>query len=90
MGPPSGRGGPAEADVVLAPALAVDTRGRGSAGRRAVRPGAGGTSRPGAQVVALVFPEELYDAERSRPLPSERHDRPVDAVATPAGVAPLR
>jgi 5-formyltetrahydrofolate cyclo-ligase len=33
-------------------------------------------------VVALVFPEELYDAEK-RPLPRERHDRLVDAVATP-------
>ena len=32
--------------------------------------------------IALVFPEELYDAD-VRPLPREAHDRTVDAVATP-------
>ena len=35
-------------------------------------------------VVEQNIPEELYDAE-VRPLPSERHDRTVDAVATPTG-----
>ena len=72
----------AEADVVIAPALAVDTTG--------ARLGQGGGwydralqhTRPGTPVVSLVFPEELYDAT-SRPLPRERHDRLVDAVATP-------
>ncbi|WP_456847351.1 5-formyltetrahydrofolate cyclo-ligase [Cellulomonas sp. P5_C6] len=72
----------ADADVVIAPALAVDTTG--------ARLGQGGGwydralehLRPGVPVVALVFPEELYDAD-SRPLPRERHDRLVDAVATP-------
>ena len=72
---------------MIAPALAVDTTG--------ARLGQGGGwydralehLRPGAPVVALVFPEELYDAQ-TRPLPRERHDRLVDAVATPAGVAP--
>ncbi|MFC8923216.1 5-formyltetrahydrofolate cyclo-ligase [Cellulosimicrobium sp. NPDC057127] len=74
----------AHADVVIAPALAVDTRG--------VRLGQGGGwydralehTRPGAKVVALVYPEEVYDAA-DRPLPVEPHDRPVDAVATPLG-----
>lgn len=69
------------ADVVIAPALAVDTRG--------VRLGQGGGwydrvlshARPGATVVAIVFPEEVYDAVQ-RPLPFEQHDRPVHAVAT--------
>ena len=72
----------ADADVVIAPALAVDTTG--------ARLGQGGGwydralehIRPGVPVVALVFPEELYDAD-TRPLPRERHDRVVDAVATP-------
>lgn len=69
------------ADVVLAPALAVDTRG--------VRLGQGGGwydrvlagVRAGARTVAVVFPEEVYDAA-TRPLPVEPHDLPVDAVAT--------
>ncbi len=71
------------ADVVLAPALAVDTRG--------VRLGQGGGwydralthLRPGAKVVAVVFPEEVYDAA-DHPLPREEHDILVHAVATPA------
>ena len=81
-GPTLGAATLADADVVIAPALAVDTTG--------ARLGQGGGwydralehLRPGAPVVALVFPEELYDAEK-RPLPRERHDRLVDAVATP-------
>ncbi|WP_265522617.1 5-formyltetrahydrofolate cyclo-ligase [Oerskovia flava] len=74
----------AGADIVIAPALAVDTR--------AVRLGQGGGwydralehARPGVKVVAVVFPEEVYDADE-RPLPLETHDRTVDAVATPLG-----
>ncbi|KQT02286.1 5-formyltetrahydrofolate cyclo-ligase [Cellulomonas sp. Leaf395] len=81
-GPTLGAATLADADVVIAPALAVDTTG--------ARLGQGGGwydralehLRPGVPVVALVFPEELYDAEK-RPLPRERHDRLVDAVATP-------
>ncbi|MEN1974146.1 5-formyltetrahydrofolate cyclo-ligase [Cellulomonas olei] len=72
----------AEADVIVAPALAVDTSG--------TRLGQGGGwydralahARPGTPVIALVFAEELYDAE-VRPLPREPHDRRVDMVATP-------
>lgn len=81
-GPTLGAAALADADVVIAPALAIDTTG--------ARLGQGGGwydralehIRPGVPVVALVFPEELYDAD-SRPLPRERHDRLVDAVATP-------
>ena len=81
-GPTLGAAALADADVVIAPALAIDTTG--------ARLGQGGGwydralehIRPGVPVVALVFPEELYDAG-SRPLPRERHDRLVDAVATP-------
>jgi 5-formyltetrahydrofolate cyclo-ligase len=69
------------ADVVLAPAVAVDTRG--------VRLGQGGGwydralthLRPGSKVVAVVFPEEVYDAD-VHPLPRQEHDIRVHAVAT--------
>lgn len=80
--PPLGPDAVAEADVIVAPALAVDTAG--------TRLGQGGGwydralthARPGCPVVALVFAEELYDAAE-RPLPREPHDRTVDLVATP-------
>lgn len=69
------------ADVVLAPALAVDERG--------VRLGKGGGCYDralarlphGRPVVAL-----LYDAEVLPVVPAEPHDRPVTAVVTPSGV----
>ena len=83
-GAPLGAGALGEADVIVAPALAVDTSG--------TRLGQGGGwydralehARPGVPVVALVFPEEVYDAD-VRPLPREPHDRTVDAIATTAG-----
>lgn len=76
-----GADGLALADVVIAPALAVDTRGH--------RLGQGGGwydralafVRPGIKVIALCYPEEVYDG-LARPLPTEDHDLPVDAVAT--------
>jgi 5-formyltetrahydrofolate cyclo-ligase len=75
----------ADADVVIAPAVAVDTSG--------ARLGQGGGwydralehARPGVPVIAMVYAEEVYDAEQ-RPLPRLAHDRGVDAVATPDGV----
>jgi 5-formyltetrahydrofolate cyclo-ligase len=83
-GPTLGAGAVADADVVIVPALAVDTSGR--------RLGQGGgwydrvlTLVPdGVTVVAMVFPDEVYDAE-TRPLPTEAHDVPVHAVATTQG-----
>jgi 5-formyltetrahydrofolate cyclo-ligase len=88
-GPTLGPEALGDADVVIAPALAVDTSG--------ARLGQGGGwydralehIRPGVPVVALVFPEELYDAD-VRPLPREQHDRPVDVVATTEEWRPLR
>ncbi|WP_166850398.1 5-formyltetrahydrofolate cyclo-ligase [Isoptericola sp. BMS4] len=87
-GPTLGADAIAQADVVVAPALAVDGRG--------VRLGQGGgwydrlltKVRPGVPVVAIVFPEEVYDGDE-HPLPSEEHDVPVDAVVTPEGWRPL-
>jgi 5-formyltetrahydrofolate cyclo-ligase len=80
--PPLGAHALAAAEVVVAPALAVDTSG--------TRLGQGGGwydralehIAPGVRVVAVVFPEELYDASE-RPLPCQPHDRTVDAVVTP-------
>ncbi|PFG32306.1 5-formyltetrahydrofolate cyclo-ligase [Sanguibacter antarcticus] len=70
------------ADVIIAPALAVDSSGN--------RLGQGGGwydralahARPDVKIIALVFPEEIYDVT-SRPLPQEDHDRPVHGLATP-------
>lgn len=73
-----------EADVVLLPGLAVDGRG--------LRLGRGGGSydrvlarldRAGARPALLVL---LYDSEVVAHVPTEPHDRPVDAVVTPSGV----
>lgn len=73
------------ADVILAPALAVDLGG--------VRLGQGGGwydralryVRPGVRVYAVLFDDELSEPE----LPTAEHDRPVDGVITPAGVRDL-
>jgi len=69
------------ADAIVVPALAVDTSG--------TRLGQGGgwydralaNARDDAFLIAMVYPEEFYDASE-QPLPRESHDRPVGAVAT--------
>ena len=88
--PQARRLGPGEirrAQVVMVPALAVDRRGR--------RLGRGGGSYDralarlvgtDALVVALVHDAEVLDL----PIPHERHDIPVHAVATPSGLRRLR
>lgn len=72
-----------DADVVLLPGLAVDGRG--------MRLGRGGGSydrvlarltAAGAHPALIVL---LYDDEVAARVPEEPHDRPVDAVVTPAG-----
>jgi 5-formyltetrahydrofolate cyclo-ligase len=69
----------AEAELVLAPALAVDRDGR--------RLGQGGGSydraleRAAAPVVAIVFDDEVLD----EPIPVEPHDRRVAGALTPGG-----
>jgi len=83
-GPALGADAVAMADVVIAPAVAVDTRGR--------RLGQGGgwydrmlpLAREGVTVIALVYADEVYDGDM-RPLPTEPHDRTVAVVATPEG-----
>lgn len=72
------------ADVVLTPALAVDTLGH------RLGQGAGCYDRtlplaaPGAPVIAVVNVAEVLDAA-VEPVPAESHDRRVDAVVTPRG-----
>ncbi|WP_073949383.1 5-formyltetrahydrofolate cyclo-ligase [Streptomyces kebangsaanensis] len=74
----------AEADVVLLPGLAVDTRG--------MRLGRGGGSYD--RVLARLEAADahpalvvlLYDTEVVERVPEEAHDRPVQAVVTPSGV----
>jgi 5-formyltetrahydrofolate cyclo-ligase len=76
-GPSLGLDAVAAADLVLAPALAVDAAGR--------RLGQGGGSydraleRAAAPVVAIVFDDEVRD----EPVPVEPHDHPVAGVLTP-------
>jgi 5-formyltetrahydrofolate cyclo-ligase len=73
----------ADADVVLAPALAVDRAGN-RLGRgagyydRALAPVAVG------RVVAVVYDDEVLDD-----VPAEPHDLPVSAALTPSGVVAL-
>jgi 5-formyltetrahydrofolate cyclo-ligase len=81
-GPSLGPRGLLVADVVLVPALAVDTLG--------TRLGQGGgyydAALPlldrGVPVFAVVHDEEVLDAS-VEPLPSEDHDVPVDGALTP-------
>lgn len=75
----------ATADLVICPAVAVAYDG--------VRLGRGGGSydralarvRPGTPVWAAVYDTEVVDT-----LPSDSHDRPVDAALTPNRLIPLR
>ena len=88
-GPRLGAEALAAADVVIAPAVAVDTAG--------TRLGQGGGwydralahRRDGVPVFAMVFDEEIYDAG-VRPLPREKHDHGVDGVITPTRWLDLR
>jgi 5-formyltetrahydrofolate cyclo-ligase len=75
---PRGADAVARADVVLAPALAVD-RGGNRLGR-----GGGSFDRALARVGRLIpVIALLYDDELLEHVPAEPHDRPVRAVARP-------
>ena len=77
-----GLAGVGQAEVVIIPALAVDTLGN------RLGQGEGFYDRtlrmidPTVVVFAFVFESELLDAA-VEPVPAEPHDRPVDAVITP-------
>jgi 5-formyltetrahydrofolate cyclo-ligase len=78
----------ADADVVIVPALAVDTAG--------TRLGQGGgwydralvDVREGVPIIALTFAGEVRDSD-SEPLPREKHDVRVHGVITPEGYTSL-
>ncbi len=82
IGPRLGPEAVRQADVMLIPALAVDTLGR------RLGQGVGYYDRAlslidaSVPVIALVHEEEVLDAA-VEPIPTEPHDRPVHAVATP-------
>ena len=79
-GPTLGVGAIATADLVLTPGLAVDPRG--------MRMGKGGGcyDRALARVpVGTPVCVVLFDHERIERVPTEPHDRPVNAVVTPSG-----
>jgi 5-formyltetrahydrofolate cyclo-ligase len=77
-GPSLGLDGIAAAELVLAPALAVDASGR--------RLGQGGGSydraltRTSAPILAVLFDDELVGV-----VPAAAHDRPVSGMLTPTG-----
>jgi 5-formyltetrahydrofolate cyclo-ligase len=82
-GDPAGPAALLAAEVVLAPALAVDRQGH--------RLGRGGgyydralVGVPRERIVAVVFADEVLDD-----LPVQRHDVPVSAALTPEGVVGL-
>lgn len=81
-GPSLGPRGVLAADVVLVPALAVDTLGtrlgQGGGYYDAVLP----LLDPAVPVIAVVHDDEVFDAS-VEPLPSEPHDVPVDGALTP-------
>lgn len=83
-GPTLGPDALTQVDAIIVPAFAVDTSGcrLGHGGGWYDRVLARAPER--ACVIAMVFPDEVYDAE-TRPLPREAHDRDVDIVATPTG-----
>lgn len=77
-----------QADVVIVPALAVDSSG--------TRLGQGGgwydralaDVRDGVPIIALTFAGEVRDAD-AEPLPREEHDVRIHGVITPEGFTPL-
>lgn len=75
----------ADADLIIVPALAVDTKGtrlgQGAGWYDRTLPDA----RPGVPIVALVFDDEFHDAA-VQPIPREAHDLPVTIVVRPSGV----
>jgi 5-formyltetrahydrofolate cyclo-ligase len=83
-GPRLGRQAIGDADVVLIPALAVDTLGHRLGQGAGYYDRALPTVPPGVPVIAIVNVTEVLDAAVEH-VPTEPHDRRVDAVVTPRG-----
>jgi len=76
----------ADADLVVVPALGVDTLGTRLGQGAGWYDRALADARPGVPVIALVFEDEFHDAD-VRALPREWHDVPVTIAVTPSSVA---
>ena len=83
--PPLGLDAVAAADLVLAPAMAVDRRGTRLGKGAGCYDKALARRHPGTPVWAVVYDDEVLDL-----LPAEPHDRPVDAAVTPGGFTAMR
>jgi 5-formyltetrahydrofolate cyclo-ligase len=73
----------AAAQVLLVPALAVDTRGTRLGRGRGYYDRALAARSPSALVLAIVFDDELLDAVTT-PIPRESHDVVIHGVLTPS------
>jgi 5-formyltetrahydrofolate cyclo-ligase len=83
-GPDLGAAEIGAADVVLLPALAVDTAGTRLGYGAGWYDQALAHVRPGTPLIALVYEDEVLDAAQA-PLPRSAHDRAVGSAATPQG-----
>jgi 5-formyltetrahydrofolate cyclo-ligase len=87
-GPTLGPRGLLSADVVLVPALAVDTLGTRLGQGGGYYDGALPLLDPGVPVLAVVHDDEVLDAAVEG-VPAEPHDVPVDGALTPLRCLPL-
>jgi 5-formyltetrahydrofolate cyclo-ligase len=81
-GPRLGAAELGKAQLVIVPALAVDTTGNRLGRGRGYYDAALINAHPDALILALVHDEEVLDAD-STPIPREGHDTPVHGVITP-------
>ena len=88
-GPRLGEDAARLADVLLVPGLAVDTLGYRLGQGAGYYDGVLSSVDPRLPVVVLLNDDEVLDAA-VEPVPTEAHDRPVTAVATPTRCLRLR
>lgn len=72
---------PKDVDLVFVPALAISRSGTRLGKGKGFYDRALPTFEPLPPVIAVIYEDELVDQ-----LPSESHDRPVDAAITPSGI----
>lgn len=74
-----------DAELIVVPALGVDTKGTRLGQGAGWYDRALADARPGTPIVALVYEDELHDTD-VRTLPRESHDVPVTIAVTPSSV----